>query len=265
MSVAAPNGAVPESLGCEATAAGAHEARDGQILLCLPDLGRILVEPDRIVSEAEPGADTAALLWLADRHAPLAQALLRKRFSLWAAGVVMDGRAVAIAGQDSVGKSTVAAELGRRGHRVLSDWRLPVDTGARSPVAYGTGGHLELWPPAAASLDLAPDQGLPVRPGLSKRAYPFTAAAAAPLAAVVILERELVSEPELEPLRGGSALEALSPVTSMARLVEAAGASRAHFAWLAAIAGACDIFCLKIDRFGPEVQAVANAVLSALS
>ena len=127
---------------------------------------------------------------------------------------MLDGRAVAIAGQDSVGKSTVAAELGRRGHKVLSDWRLPVDTSAHPPVACGTGAHLELWPPALAALGLDPDQGVPLRAGLSKRAHPFAAAGAAPLAAVVILQRELVAEPELERQRGGSALEALSAVTS---------------------------------------------------
>lgn len=256
--------AIPVSLGPEATAGGAHEARDGQILLCLPDLGRILVEPDRIVAEPEPAADPGALQWLADRHAPVAGALLRKQFSLWASGVVIDGRAVAIAGQDSVGKSTLAAELGTRGHRVLGDWRLPIDTGRRPPLARGTGGQLELWPPAAAALGLDPEHGVPVRPGLSKRAYRFRAAAAAPLAAVVILTRELVTQPELEQLRGGRALEALSPVTSMVRLVEAAGRRPPHFAWLAAIAGACDVFLLKIDRFGPDVHAVADAVLGAL-
>ena len=171
MSVVAAELTVPESLGSEATAAGPHEALGGQILLRLPDIGRILIEPDRVVCEADPRADPHALSWLAGRHSPVAQALLREQFSLWAAGVVLDGRAVAIARQDSVGKWTVAAELGRRGHKVLSDWRLPVDTSAHPPVACGTGGDLEVLAARNRGARPRPRPGRPAASGTVQAAH----------------------------------------------------------------------------------------------
>ena len=265
MSLASP-ATVPLTLGGEATEAGAHEVLGGRILFRIPGIGRLLIDSDRVVAAPDDEAGEEALAWIMERHAATMQELLHGRFSLWAAGVLLGGRAVAIAGTDSVGKSTVAAALAQRGHPVLADSALRIELREGLPIAHPDGRrHIELWPEAARSVRIDPEDGEPLRDGLAARSFVFEAAEASPLAAVVILARTADSRQQAEVLSGGAAMEAVSQATQLLGLVDATGARTAHFRWLAAVASNVRVIRMAIDRYSPRPGEVADAVLEAVA
>jgi hypothetical protein len=90
-------------------------------LLWARDFGRVLISPDGVELLCEP--DPANNGWatiLAAQALPLA-ATVRGLEVMHASGVVLDGRALLIAGPPGAGKSSLAAALVRAGGQLLSD------------------------------------------------------------------------------------------------------------------------------------------------
>ncbi len=256
---------VPEHLDGASDPGPVHECLPGQVLVRLPGLARALVTPDappRI--ERAPGVGDADLDWLARGPLRHAADVLRGVFALRAAGVVIDGRAVALVAAGAGGKSFLAAALARRGHAVLADSYLPVAVEERA-VAQPQGGRLELWPRAVRVLDLDPEAGVEVRPGLTKRAIAFAAADAAPLALVVRVRRESEdAEPSLESLRGGALMSSLIFATAMRPPIGGAGLGGDHFRWAAGVGQRTRGAVLHVPSFHDDPAALAALVEDAV-
>lgn len=238
-----------------------HEAVPGRALLTLPLIGRVLVEEGARVSvEREPEASDADIDWLLAGPAREVARLQCGAMALRASAVVVGDRAVALLGMAAMGKSALAAALATRGHPVLADSVLPVELGA-GPLARGTTDALELWPAAAMQLGLDPDSGNVVRPALAKRAHRFAAAEAAPLAAVVLIERATnQGDPSVEPLLGRRGFNTLGRFTSMLPLVEPLGLRAAHFHWLSGVANEVSVFHVTTDRHRCDLAEVARVL-----
>jgi hypothetical protein len=90
---------------------------------------------------------------------------------LHASAVEIDGRVVAFLGDSGSGKSTMAAALHARGHRLVADDVAAVRIGPDGPEVYAGFPQLKLWPDALTALgcDATPLQR--VEPGLEKRAH----------------------------------------------------------------------------------------------
>src|ERR1700677_1802439 len=90
-------------------------------LMWARDFGRILISPDgtELLCEPDPTVDDWANI-LAFQALPLA-ATIRGLEVMHASGVVLDGRAVLVAGPPGAGKSSLAAALVRAGGQLLSD------------------------------------------------------------------------------------------------------------------------------------------------
>jgi hypothetical protein len=130
----------------------------------------------------------SALSWqriLLSRVLPVV-AIARGYEALHAAAVKTPVGIVAVVGASGAGKSTLAAELVRRGHPLVGDDVLVVGRAGDRVVAYPGGAHLSLEPGAEEGL------GVEVLGELGGKLWTVVkgaAAAPAPLAAVVILER----------------------------------------------------------------------------
>lgn len=253
---------VPLSLGPRATPAGPHEVCEGRILLRVPGLARALVDASGARVEAEPGASEEAVEWFSRRHLPTARRLAAGKFTLWAAGVVVDGQGVALIGTEASGKSTVAASLADRGCPVLADQALEIEFEGATAVAGASAHELELWPESVTTLGFAPEAGEIVRPGLDKRAYDFPMASPVPLSLIVALERSPEPGLERESLAGGAAIEQLVKATCMPGIIEAAGLRAAHFMWLMQLCGAVKVVRIRTSRFELDIPAVSEAILA---
>lgn len=93
-------------------------------------------------------------------------------FPLHAAAVAVGGRAVAFAGSGGEGKSTLAAALVMRGHKLIGDDVCVVSPLSDKALAWPSGPPVRLWSDALAALGV-PEAGLTAnRPGQPKWVLP---------------------------------------------------------------------------------------------
>ena len=243
---------VPAELAGGVRAGAVHQAAPGAVLLEIPGLARALVrDGEPVAVERASGARDADIGWLVEGPVQEIVDVMAGRFSLRAACVEIGGRAVALAGYGAAGKSTLAGQLALRGHRVLSDRVLRVESNGH-PRAVPEGLELRLWPDAVERLGVNPGAGKPVRPGLPQRAFAFEAAGRTPLALVVILWLENGREgPRVVPLTGHDRLlAAQNPLAALlARPLEL---EVAHFLWATKVADALPAVRLGVGREYPN-------------
>jgi hypothetical protein len=160
--------------------------------------------------------ETAVTL-LVDQVVPLVLAQ-RRALVFHGSAIDLDGRATAFMGPSGRGKSTLAAHLVARGHRLLADdcvrFDQVDDAGRRSLVVQPAYPGVRLWEDSLRTV--APDAGdvPPVAPGAEKRRYvdpgalPF-ADTAVPVERVLFLVPAAVDDPRglrLEPLVGAETI-----------------------------------------------------------
>ena len=145
-------------------------ATDDEVCLFFSEIGTFLVRQGReIVVDPAPEADQR---WV--RSAVLGPgigALLYQRgwLTLHASAASVGDRVVAFMAERGWGKSTMAAALCARGHRLIADDITAVEhDGSRHRVSPGYP-ILKLWPEAAVSVGEDPDALLPIEPGNYRR------------------------------------------------------------------------------------------------
>lgn len=161
--------------------------RGGDLLFGYGEEARYLFDPGAaclFCAPVEPGS----LSWqrvLLSRVLPIVAVAIGHE-ALHAAAVQTPVGVVTVAGASGAGKSTLAAELVRRGHRLVADDVLVVGHGPDGVVAFPGGAHLSLAPGEEGAL------GAEVLGELGGKLWAVVADAArepAPVAAIVLLER----------------------------------------------------------------------------
>ena len=201
--------------------------------------------------------------WLESRGMP----------TLHASAVVIDGSAVAFTAGNGGGKTSLAAELMRRGHPMLTDDILPLEL--RAEGVYGLAGYpqMRMWPDEAQRFVGDLEHLTRVHPAFDKLRVPVGSPglgsfcdAATPVAAIYLLN----------PVEGNHSL-AFEPVPPQHRLVLLAAASFAapvaavaprperRLETLGRLASHTPVWRLSYGRDGSDSNDVAEAVLSQLS
>ncbi len=128
----------------------------GSVLLTIPGVARYLVRDGReiCVEPLEQAEEKDIRLFLLG-SAFGAIHLQRGHFPLHASAVVMNGKAVAFAGDSGAGKSTLAAWLNARGYPILCDDVCVVAVNeAQAPLAYPAFPRMKLWKDALGEMEL---------------------------------------------------------------------------------------------------------------
>jgi hypothetical protein len=176
-------------------------AQGAGYLLWAEGFGRVLISADGrelLCDPAPTRADWTTILWA--QALPFA-ATLRGLEVLHAAGVVIGAGAVLLAGEPGAGKSSLAAALVRRGAGLLGDDAIALQPRDGALVAHPSVGLLHLRTAEQTRLS-APERsalGTPIELAGRWR-YTRTVADAAPLAALLLLERS-TRGPALERLQ----------------------------------------------------------------
>ncbi len=144
-------------LGAGATAFGpAFQIAGDRVRLSVPGVATYLVEGGgRVVvdPQVDPGAPDIRVFLLGS----VLSVLCYKRglLPLHASAVEVGGRALLLAGESGLGKSTLAAALVARGHRLLSDDVCALDPAAPGgPLLWPSFPRLKLWEDAARQLSV---------------------------------------------------------------------------------------------------------------
>lgn len=227
-----------------------------EYLLSLDGTGRILIRHGReITLDLEAGADltnTSALL------TGSMQAVLwhqRGLLPLQANAVVVNGRAVLLAGRPAIGKSALAATLCNAGHATLSDDVCVIDASPAGEQALAFPGTalLRLWRDTLDDFGIDTD-GL--RPALSEKQKffvvpPMMCRDARPLSAVAVLAGRVRGAPTIERLRGVAAVRALRETIHTYRAAQALGRANNVFAAVTRLANTGATICYLRVPHGP--------------
>lgn len=246
----------------EASASGCVRATAEEVLLFWEEAGAFLVRGGReIVIDPAPGVDERILRLVV--LGPGLGALLYQRgwLTLHASSVDVEGEAIAFVGEQGEGKSTMAAAMCARGHRLLADDITAVQaTGTDGPCVYPGYPQLKLWPDAVHFLGEDPDTLPQLVPIMQKRGRRVIKAfAAEPL----LLRRIYVlgggDVPEIRALKPQEALVELLRHTygrDLFRAVE----TRSHFLWCTSVINKVSVNGLRrpysLSRLSDLVQLV---------
>jgi hypothetical protein len=138
--------------------------------------GRVLVEEGSRMT-VEPAADADSALLRVLLLGPGLDALLHQRglFLLHACGVVIGQSGIAVVGSSGRGKSTLAAALLKRGHRVLADDTVAIRfTEVDEAMALPGLQQVKLWPDSIEAIGERPEEHARVIDQEEKRFRPIT-------------------------------------------------------------------------------------------
>lgn len=241
-----------------------------EMLLRIPDVAAFLVEGGNLVT-IQPVMPVDA----PDIRAFLLGTVLavlcfnRGVLPLHASAVEMAGGAVLVAGNSGLGKSSLAAEMHRRGARLLSDDLCALDfQGREQPLVWPAFPRMKLWRDSAEHLGLPTGGAEQSRAELEK--YHIVVASdgfraePSPISLLVVLERHFTPQPfELVPIHGLAAMQQRHVVHRW-RLGEALGHGALIFHGLAALARSVPMVGLRRPDGLGHLSALADAVTAQL-
>ena len=228
-----------------------YESTTEEAYLFWENVGAFLVRRGcEIVVEPAPGVEERVLrLFILGAALSI---LLQQRgwLVLHASAVTVEGGAVAFLGRSGWGKSTTAAAMHARGHKVVADDVVAVqEEGAECPLIFPGFPQLKLWPEAAVSLGDNVERLPFLHPRFEKRARAVAAEGFSqdplPLRQIYTLAES--HTPEVEPLWAQEALVELVRHSYAVRLVHSVGAS-SHFLRCASLAKKVSMSRLKRPR-----------------
>lgn len=214
----------------------------GEVVLRIPNVAAYLVEDaSRVVVEPFLPVDAPDIRAFLLGTVLAVLCFKRGTLPLHASAVEIAGGAVLLAGNSGLGKSSLAAELHRRGARLLSDDLCALDfQGRDSPLIRPAFPRLKLWQDSAAHLGLPTDDAEQSRAELQKFHIPVPAARfcaeSVPIALLVTLGRLSLPGPVQTTRLQGLAAMQQRHVVHRWRLGEALGHGPLIFHGLAALA-----------------------------
>lgn len=167
-------GDVPEHLPHATMVGATFEASRERFLLHVAGTGRFIVERGTHITIEPCTTDSFAWGYV---FGVLVKVLLLQRgiCVLHAASIAIGGRAVIIAGRSAQGQSTLAAEMIRRGHRLLSDDFTVIVRSAKGQFSVQPGmPAIKLWQDAVEAIGWSGRPRVPIRPGVKKYQIPVT-------------------------------------------------------------------------------------------
>ncbi len=217
-----------------------YRVRPEALLVRWQAIGHFFIEGrgQRITAHPAPSVPFGRFRDLLLHTIPSFALLARGIETLHASCAARDGAAVAFLGGPGSGKSTLAAVLARRGHTVLADDLLPVQTRGRKILAYPSCPEIKLTRTASRALGLRQRGLVPIEPRHPKRLWRIPAAPGPrPLAALYFprLAGSPRSSVRLTPVSSAMAFRALLGCSYNAALL-ARGRLRRQFRLFARIA-----------------------------
>lgn len=256
-------GAVPEDLPDEIGLNGfVRVGRDGTVLLKLSDDLRFLVKDGREVT-VELCSDVGRQSWRLYFLGTVIQYVCHQRgaYPLHAASLRIGPKVVAIAGHRGDGKSTLAFELARRGHRMLSDDLTVLQARDGEIQVFPAFPRLRLWRETLDAAGVSAEGLSRVRPDMEKfNLQPGEGYDPTPtrLDAVVVI----AGHPDLELKRCSltEAVPLLIPYVCRPKVARLLGRKPDLFRFTGAIAAQAPVYHLRRPKRFDQLADVAAAV-----
>jgi hypothetical protein len=232
------------------------------VYLTYPRVGTFLIQAGkRIAISPHPGVEERVLrLFLLGSCLGVALHQ-RERLVLHASAVAVGDRTVGFLSHSGGGKSTLAAAMHRRDHRLVADDVVALDASAvGQTMVYPGFPQLKLWPEAVEALGEALETLPHIRPGIEKRARRIThgfARGPLPLKRLYVLAEAKANRVELLPPQ--EAIVELIRHSYCARLLQSIG-REAHFRQCATVVNQIGVRRLNVNRSLAKLPELAQLV-----
>jgi hypothetical protein len=244
------------------------QAAPGRFLLRLPKIGRFLVEDGSSITihpaEGTSQQDLRPFLLSSAMGALFHQ---RRLFPLHGSAVLTPKGALAIVGESSIGKSTLAAALVLRGFPILCDELCVFAQTEHGFQVWPETPHLRLWHDTLKPLRLS-DQELPrLRPHLEKFLYTPEVPSATdshPLWHVVVLTTDNLDEIRYEPIRGMKKFKTLRKNCFRFEYLPGLDLNRSLFLHYAQLAASTAVTRVTRSRGTRSIHPLADLVMREL-
>ncbi len=240
----------------------------GTIVFLIRDVGRVLIEHGRrVVFDAFAGVSPLAIR---TNFIGIIQALIwhqRGYLPLHGSAVMVGGRAIAVAGPSTAGKSVTAAALTRRGYPLVADDFTVIDWSREPPVVLPGYQKLRLRKDACEELDLlgaalAGAHSTEEKYVLATQAAPSNAAV--PITDIFILADERGSAFSAEKLGPVQGVQNLLTSVHMLDAAYALGLQKQVFSAINAIVANVQLWRIVVpdglDRTGETAESIAALV-----
>lgn len=193
----------------------------------------------------------------------LGAVLMQRKFLVMHGNAVeFDGACVMCVGPSGVGKSTTAAGLMQRGHRVMSDDICAIDADGR--IVPGMP-HIKLWQQAADGLGLSTDALDRVRPELQKFGLPLEDAFCedhVPIKRIYVLSPHASDEIVCEHLTAHAKFQVLRKNTYRLPFVAGMGLNKLHFQQVEALSRQTTVMRIKRPEHGFDLERLLDVLIA---
>jgi hypothetical protein len=243
---------------------GVYQASSGAFHCFWQDAGKFLVQGGQeiIIEPADRGMEKLNLEPFIT--GPLLALLLHQRglLILHASAVVLDGEAIAFLGDKGWGKSTTAASLQMRRHRLVADDVLAIDIKADGSVdVLPAFPQIKLWPNACDSLGIDPEEIPRLHPKIDKRVYSDHRGFS--LAPVRLRHLYVLDGGEnilIERLAPREAFMQLVRHSFVVKYLQATGTSASHFSQCGELANSVSTFRIKRPFLLSSLYSVTDSI-----
>lgn len=237
----------------EAILTGSHlEAAPGMLLFEVPGIARYLVRDGKTIDVAvAPSAERAAARLFLEGSARGALIQQRGELPLNAASLVAPNwKCVAICCPSVVGKSTLAAELCRRGWLLVADDITRISWNGTMAIAWPSHNRLKLWRDACEMVGANADHLQRVREGMEKYFLPVKATTT-PAALSVAVRLRVAPQSGVDELPAVDRPELFLESTFRPRWIEPLGRQAEHARTVQQVAHGCRAIVLSGARERP--------------
>lgn len=234
--------------------------------LQVPGVARFLVSAGReILIDPEPGIDEDSLRVFLLGSGFGALLFQRGYLVLHGNAIQIGNQCMVCVGHSGAGKSTLAASFLRRGHAILADDVVPVDSDCRALPGVP---RIKLWQDTAAHLDIDTGSLRRIRPQLEKFSLPVAAGfASAPLPVrwIYLLHAENRPDIRLEPIFGMDRFLPLRANTYRVSYLEGMGLSGQHLGLIGRLAAGIRLVRVTRPDHGFELDALTDHILADIA
>jgi hypothetical protein len=242
-----------------------YEAAPGRFLLRVEGIAKYYVENGAlIVIEPHPAPQPEAIrVFLL--HTVLAALLQQREYLvLHGAAAVVDGKAVVLVGNSSVGKTAIALTLFDRGYEILGDEICAITLQDGKPVVVPGVPQLNVWGDTLKRADHDVERYRPIRQEIEKYAVPIHdqfGKSSVELGNIVLMKQHNLVENAWEPLKGAAGFEQLM---RSAYFVETVANQAQHFKIAAAIMQNMHLGRVTFNDQPYQVDKVTDFILGEL-
>jgi len=259
-------GPVPDTIADPVTTTVVLQVAPGVLRLAVPGVATFLVTGGSEVTIDPVGGEVTKDARLFLYGSAIGAALQQRGILTLHASAVTDGqRALVFAGLSGHGKSTLAAALTGRGHRLLTDDVVALLPGpAGGSVAAPGYPWIKLWADAVDRLAIASDGLTRVRDGLDKSYWPAPPPEAldpVPVEHVIVLRIHNGDDFVVEPVTGGEKLGVLHRNTYRRQFVAGTHGAEGHFAACVALARDARVTRIVRPATGFRIDELCELVL----